>query len=346
MGSLRVEPADLERDKTVLVQSLRDHLTPRSNLQRFDWLYEHNPDGRAQVIVLRDAMGRIVGSGAVIPRKLTDGKATATGSVMADFWVHPDHRALGAALQLQRACVAVAEKLGSCFWDLPQGAMPAVYRRMGILGGHALCGMVKPVDLSTFIRARVRPRMVAAPTAWIASRVLAMRDRLATGVGSFEVDEWHGTTGVEFDLLAQQTVPGDGWSVMRSAAYLNWRYLDHPHLRHRIFVARKAKQLVGYAILIETETHLDVVDLRAADTSGTALVAMLVSIAQECRKLGLAGVTTSLLANDARLEQLKRIGFSVRAQRAMVIHSATQADTAMSSNLVSHLQLCYGDIDY
>ena len=46
---ITIQPADLERDRDVLISTLRDYLTPTSNERRFEWLYRQNPHGVPQV---------------------------------------------------------------------------------------------------------------------------------------------------------------------------------------------------------------------------------------------------------------------------------------------------------
>jgi len=56
------------------------------------------------------------------------------------------------------------------------------------------------------------------------------------------------TFGSESDTLWDQAAPAFSFAVRRDAAYLNWKYNRHPHLRYRKFLARQKGQAVGLLI--------------------------------------------------------------------------------------------------
>lgn len=54
--------------------------------------------------------------------------------------------------------------------------------------------------------------------------------------------------GEEFDRFFRETAPSLGIVSERSAAVLNWRYVDIPHQQYMIFSCRRDDVLVGYAV--------------------------------------------------------------------------------------------------
>src|SRR5689334_2271319 len=103
---LSVRPADLYSDRDALIDLMLRYLTPMSDGPRYDWLYCRNPDGPARVWVMVDELdGNMVGSAAAIPRQMYVGKQRMLGCVLMDFWIHPEYRSVGPAVQLQRACM-------------------------------------------------------------------------------------------------------------------------------------------------------------------------------------------------------------------------------------------------
>ena len=48
-----------------------------------------------------------------------------------------------------------------------------------------------------------------------------------------------------------------GVAVLRTSLYLNWKFVDQPHMNYRIFLARRGNQFVGYVILRSGEPPLE-----------------------------------------------------------------------------------------
>jgi GNAT superfamily N-acetyltransferase len=93
--------------------------------------------------------------------------------------------------------------------------------------------------------------------------------RLARGPaksGDIEIEIHEGTPfGADVDALWQASVPGYVSVVERDAAYLNWRYHNHPRLRYVAYYARRAGALVGVLI-----ARPDAIEAVIADYCGPA----------------------------------------------------------------------------
>src|SRR5690349_12414253 len=107
-----VQPVDLQRDRDVLITTLREYLTPTSNERRFDWLYRQNPHGDPKVWLARDSeSGEVVGTSAAFRRQALFNGSAKKGWVLGDFCIAEKYRSLGPALQLQRATLAAIAEL-------------------------------------------------------------------------------------------------------------------------------------------------------------------------------------------------------------------------------------------
>src|SRR5258708_16184568 len=128
-----VRPADLEKDRELLIDAFSRFLTPLSDDRRFDGLYLGIPHGRARAWLATDVSGRVIGACAAFPRRFYFGDGTTAGGVLGDFCIAPDYRSLGPALQLQRACL---DTIGSGEvapgYDFPRSGLLALYKRLGI----------------------------------------------------------------------------------------------------------------------------------------------------------------------------------------------------------------------
>ena len=340
MSEVRIRPADIEADREVLVDLLLKYLTPRSNERRFRWFYQDNPRGAARAWIATTGDERIIGSGAIIPQLVYVAGRPCKVSVMADFWIHPEFRALGPAVKLQRACVAGAAEEGAAFFDLPQGQMAAVYKRMGLLGTQQLTRLAKPLRTRTYVQKVLGDGVLARSVAAVADRVLQLPDSLRRR-GDCTIARHEGELGTEFSELASQVSAGYGVCVARSAEYLSWRYRHHYYLRYDIYTARRAGQLRAYLIVSESGQYADVVDLFGHDEPQT-LLDLLREASAVYRERGCAGLQIGCHAPPRWTDLLERAGFRRRSTRPLVIHELAPTGAEQSPGWF----LNYGDIDY
>src|SRR5689334_17291434 len=103
---ISIQQANLESDRGLLIDAIRRFLSPQSDEGRFDWLYRKGPHGRAIVWIATDgADGPLIGAAAAFPRRMYADNGVTVGCVLGDFFVAPEYRSLGPAVQLQRACL-------------------------------------------------------------------------------------------------------------------------------------------------------------------------------------------------------------------------------------------------
>src|SRR5690554_7690113 len=123
---IEIQRADLDAHRETLIRLLQQHLTERSDEKRYDWFYKRCPHGQARVWIAVDTdSAEMVGSASIVPQRMRIGGQHYGACVMADFWVHPNHRVLGPALRLQRACIDGGRGAGKLlFTGLAQGSMP------------------------------------------------------------------------------------------------------------------------------------------------------------------------------------------------------------------------------
>lgn len=339
MTEVRIRPADIDADREVLVDLLLKYLTPRSTERRLRWFYQENPHGPARAW-MATAGERIIGSGAIVPQLVYLAGRPSKVSVMADFWIHPEFRALGPAVKLQRACVAGAAEEGTAFFDLPQGQMAAVYKRMGLLGTQLLTRLAKPLRTQTYVQKLMGDGVLARGVAFVADRVLQLPDAWRRR-GDCTIERHDGELDAEFSELAQQASAGYGVCVVRSAEYLTWRYRQHYYLHYEIYTARRAGQLRAYVVVSESGSYADVVDLFGHDEP-QALLDLLGAVSDTFRARGCMGLQIGLHARQRWTDLLERAGFRRRSARPLVIHEFAPTGAEQSPGWF----LNYGDIDY
>ena len=59
------------------------------------------------------------------------------------------------------------------------------------------------------------------------------------------------------DVELEQFMKPYSVAVLRTSRYLNWKFVDQPHMKYKLFLARSDKQLLGYVILRSGEPPLE-----------------------------------------------------------------------------------------
>jgi hypothetical protein len=148
---------------------------------------------------------------------------------------------------------------------------------------------------------------IAAPAADTAIAVMECR-------ASESSRQWQCSEVQEFDArfdalwaAVSPTVPLTG---ERTSRYLNWRFRDHPHIRHRIVIAQRrgAETLAGYLVWYAREDELIIADLLTGESSD-AQVALAAWVLNDARSLGLESVRLRYFGAPERFSALQRLGF-------------------------------------
>jgi hypothetical protein len=286
----------------------------------------------------------ILGAAALFPRQLYVAGQQAPGCVFGDFCIHPRHRSLGLALQLQRTCLKeVDSELYTAAYDFPSTAMTAVYRRLGAEPQQRMVRLAKPLRLDRKIGQNLRARALSRPLSAIGNRVLKWRDR-----HSFRrregISHHQGLCGEEFSELAARLQEKQGICVARTAEYLNWRFVQHPSQRFEIFTARRRGELFAYMIFTQTQDDARIVDLFGIDD--TEVLGRLVKEAVEfLRDRGVITVSAPVLASHPRVALFESLGFRSRESCPVLIYSASRSLRSGRSGAEPQWFLMEGDRD-
>lgn len=315
--SLEVRLANNTRDRSAIIDGLKQHLNPLTDARRFDWLYLDNPDGQAHIWVLEDVSTRtIIGSTALLPRQLYIDGHKRLGCVVADTWVHPDHRVLGPALKLQRACLDYVQQSDFALaYDFPRQAMPAIYARLGYKSTNNLLDFVRLLRFESFLANRIGPgaitRFACQPLNWIAINSLRRNRETDISVG-IETNR----CSVEFDDFDKSNAR-NSLRVARSSAYLNWRYHDHFNHRHEFLVARRKNTIVGYLIYISDQHRSVIVDL--ASVNKTISRTLIVNLAHTLATNGVQSLQVSTVAGVELEPVLRELRFQPQSAIPLIL---------------------------
>lgn len=318
--SFSVLPINLEDDNRLLIEMMQRYLTPLSNERRYNWLYKENPEGPAKLwVLLHSDTNSIVGSAAVIPRRMYVGKQELRCALLVDLWIHPEYRTLGPALKLQRACLdEIRAVTYSLYYDFPQSSMLAVHKRLGVDASHQLVRLTKPLNverrLGRVAQVPVLGRLLTSGT----NRLLALGDGFRSHRSGCTISEQTDMFGEDITAFTRQHSSSYGACVARTASYLNWRFQSHFHNRFTILTAHQKNSLAGYIVFLDEGETARVVDLFSIeDRSVTA--DLVFSALDVLRRRGALSVDIPCLCSHSQTSFLREIGFFARETHPVIV---------------------------
>jgi GNAT superfamily N-acetyltransferase len=276
-----VRRVDIDKERVPLTAFLSRYLSAQADSTRYEWLYFGNPSGKGMAWqVFASDTSQIIGVAAAFPRHiLYQGKETL-GYVMGDFCIHPDYRTLGPAVALQRRCLEeIWEQSAGPVFDFPSASMLAIYKRLQIDASASMVRFAKPLRVNRIVDRRISDKRVAAGVAAVANAGLRLRDAALRPASEWVIEEQTAPCGEEFTSAARQWSCPQSLGVLRTAEYLNWRYLKHPYRRYRMWTARAAGKLCGFLVYHLDSGDASIVDL-LAEGDGVIKALLLETVAQ------------------------------------------------------------------
>jgi len=213
---------------------------PRT-LEHFRWKYEHDPFGSGRISITVDETGRLLGhyAGYAVPFRC-DGRDVVAHQI-GDTMTEPSIRHIG------RGSSSILGRTALHFYaTFCEG-------QVGFNYGFNVANIQK-FSLRFLRSDRVEPvaYRVAPPPAPI-----ARYERWRRG---YQLALVH-APGKEIDRFFERVAPAYGFLIRRDAAYLRWRYFDHPDVAYVMVEIRKWKRLAGWMVFRLRGDTFTIVDL-------------------------------------------------------------------------------------
>ena len=214
-----------------------------ANRLRWQWQYDRNPNnpgGTPQIWVAREGPS-VIGQYATMPVRLSLGGREVYGSWGMDVMVAPERQRQGLGEVLFRT------------WDQNVGASLGLglsesshrlFQKLHWPEVGPLPCLVKPLSRRAFRRPNwPMPinRLVSALTLPLV-RIVARSRPLSAQVQPIRRFD------ASFDRLWEQVAGKLDLAVRRDAAYLNWKYVEPPHVRYLIVALKREGETIGYAV--------------------------------------------------------------------------------------------------
>jgi GNAT superfamily N-acetyltransferase len=214
-----------------------------ANRLRWEWQYRRNPNnpGGTPVIWLAREGTTVIGQYATMPVRLQVYGSELDASWGMDVMVAPERQRQGIGEVLFRTWDRhVGASLGLGLSD----SSHRLFRKLRWPEPGPIPCLVKPLTR----RALKRPqwpeplnRLVSAATLPFV-RIIARSRPLRAEVSVIR------RFSPEFTALWDRLAPRFDFAVRRDAAYLNWKFVEAPHVRYSIVALRRSGELQGYAV--------------------------------------------------------------------------------------------------
>jgi len=196
------------------------HLLRRADY--LEWLYVHNPHGRAKLAVVVEPDGSYSGVSALVPFRTVVGNETIGTRYILNVLVHPAQRGRNLFFHMMTAAVAEAHKHGEWAIGHPNHASYPVCVKTNMTFRAGANLLVRPPGLGGRLRGYCR--------VW------------QTG------DNDNPWTDYDFGTLAEWRRSIGHPVLLADEEFLRWRYMRHPAHNYRLYFRREEGRLTDYFV--------------------------------------------------------------------------------------------------
>ena len=290
---------------------------PHTDAAFFNWLYQQNPAGIGSGILMTDE-GQTVGFAGLSPKKMECVGRTINVAHGLDYMVHPNIRSGAGSYRVASAWVMHAREAGfQAGMVFPNDASIKVLtsRKIGFKAVFSPMLMVRLV--SGFTAPAVNSSRLRSLLAKAGGRTLATLNCLHAALRSVRDSDGHafdiGEFDASFDEFWERARDQQGISILKNAAYLNWRYNNHPIYRYTKIGWRRASELCGFVILsrrnlMDMDTMM-IVDILTRDKSPRSMCSLIAEAVTHARQQGCSVVATLAIGGSEQYMALKKMGF-------------------------------------
>ena len=351
-------------DKAAIFEFLRRSRVSNTHFKipyRWKWQFEENPFRKKQSLPVWVAFdGRqVVGQSCAMIEPVKVGKQELKVGWSVDTFVLPRYRGQGLGQRLQE----LNQNSHDVFMSLKMSHSNA--RIKARLGGFAL-PKLSLLKLRTQIISRTLDNRLARTSAQLSSAISrsGMSSLMANMYTKYLDRTWkqrtrqlkHNFTFCEVNRFGHEVLPlGRDLStnydlvICRDQRYLNWKFVEQPHMNHRRFLVYRQQHVVGYVVLRqcappEPNTGV-IVDLAThSNDDKDTLSALIVFATNWFRK---RQVTTIKAASTARhLKDIYRsLGFSEYRHLIPMCHLQPHVRHTLSANCRTFFSFGDHDLD-
>jgi hypothetical protein len=175
----------------------------------------------------------------------------------------------------------------------------------------------KPLRADRQIQRRIPNPLAARGLSAAANVALRVGDAGLKRSSAWTIADQTEPCGEEFTQAAQRWSAQIGVCPVRTADYLNWRFLQHPQRSYHLLTARKGGELCGFLIYYLDGEDAVIVDLLAE--ADAALKALLLEAIEIARRHRVHTLSVPFLPSQAEENLLEDCGFKPRESSPVIL---------------------------
>lgn len=318
------------------------------NGDRFDWLYNANPDGPAVIWSLRKCgTGEMVGFTSCLPRRMLVNGEMRRAWIGSDFSVLPRYRTLGLAVKLRRAAKdAIDAGEADFLYAHPNDRMAVIHQR----AGHSFVGLMqryaRVLRTGPLLEERVKLRMFGKLGGAVLDPFLRIADPERRFRRRYRIERTDKAAfDARFDRLFDVATPRRAIIGVRDALYLNWRYGRNPLTESRLVTALDGDRLAGYLVFNLEDDTLVIKDVFPA-TDAVLVRDLLAEVTRWGRELRVRSASFTVFQPHPILPTLRQLGYRPRPEQSqMFAYASPEAADRQGFDQAEHWQITVGDRD-
>jgi GNAT superfamily N-acetyltransferase len=235
---IKVGIATSEDLASILDLSSTEYSAPYNTEAYWRWRYLNNPVAEVKVYVARNDAGQVVAMQPVSAYPMRVKGDIQRAHLLTGAITHRDYRRQGLFRRLVQQIIADLHRSGDLFiYTFPN--------ELSVQGFRRFDGWEQREVLTLYVR-------FVASRGWLPTRsqieqVLPTASLMPTRCGDLNIQEMNSFDGETTTLMDSAFVDPCAY-ILRSRAYLKWRYFSNPAARYAVYQAARAGELVGYLV--------------------------------------------------------------------------------------------------
>jgi len=329
MTRYSVIKADVRNNRDDIFPILLKNLQKPSS-EKYVWNYTQCPYGLTHCWLAKDEKSNaFIGTSALFPRVILIHGEPVYAAIIGDFAVDIQHRNLIPALAIQKEIRSKIEDTGFKFvYGLPNRQSKGILLRIGYKKIGRFTHFIKPLkseyQSNTYFHPFLQFRLFAMAVD-ILIQSFAKENRYTTRI------KYSVTTPEYFDdrfdvfwknVSKQFTIIGE-----RSSVFLNWRYIQSPAKKYKIFcLLGENKEIIGYIVYFLENNMCYIMDM-VCDPSTNVVSPLIAEFSQYIRMKGAGSISVDYLGSSVFEKKLREFNFlPIKNEMDLVIYSPDMTD--------------------
>ena len=229
--------------------------TKNTNLLKWQWEYLNTPQGMSKIFLYEDN-GKIVGHYGLIPILLTYRKKNILSGKSEDAMIHRKYRVYGNKFVnlVKKGNESLQDEGIDLIWGFPNKAAFLPHIKGGFTHIGNTYNLIKILDiriiLEKLLPSYIKNRFICEIIITIFAKAFSafniiFKLKTAKNISIKSTSKFD----KRISKLWEKANSEYGITIVRNCEYLNWRFVENPNTKSKIFIAEKEDEILGYIVL-------------------------------------------------------------------------------------------------